>query len=92
MVSSPPVPKPGTKQESRIRKIDLLDHAITALKEYVEHHDGRLLLPLRFHESFRVITSAPQESPLVLAVPPGSVHAEDSGKKNKPLPKSKAPA
>lgn len=52
-----------------VRKIDLLDHALKALDQYVAHHNGRLLLPLRFNETFRV-NVMPLPGEMTLRMPP----------------------
>ncbi len=60
-----------------IRKIDLLDHALKALDDYVGHYGGRLLLPLRFNETFRVMKLPEPGSRMILREPP-SLQPEQS--------------
>ena len=72
-------------------QIAVLSWAISALADYVDHHGGRLLLPLRFQETFSVTTVDPRK-PLVLHEPPlqsGSGRLEGPRKKSK-LARSRA--
>lgn len=52
-----------------VRQIDALDWAVDALADYYEHHGNRLLLPLRFYETFSITTIDPTK-PLTLFEPP----------------------
>jgi hypothetical protein len=64
----------------------LLDQAINALAAHYEHHGKRLLLPLRFHETFSVTTIDPTK-PLTLFEPeraePRSNHVAGRSKMKK---------
>lgn len=66
--------------------IDVIEWAVDALGAYYEHHGKRLLLPLRFNETFS-ITILTAEKPLVLHEPPHaqseSTRAAARSKKNK---------
>ena len=52
-----------------VRQIDALDWAVEALDAYQVHHGGRLLLPLRFTETFQVQTIG-AKPPTLLYEPP----------------------
>jgi hypothetical protein len=51
--------------------IDVIEWAMDALEKYYEHHGKRLLLPLRFNETFS-ITKIDPSKPLTLFEPPPS--------------------
>lgn len=55
-----------------VKEAEIVRWAVEALSDYWQHHGGRLLLPLRFHETFSVITLDPQK-PLILREPPHAV-------------------
>ncbi len=74
-----------------VRKIDLLDHALKALDDYVAHHGGRIVLPLKFNETFRVnVMPLPGET-MTLRMPPRaqqeSGFAEDRDRTRRPMRK-----
>lgn len=52
-----------------VKDVDVARWAVDALGDYFRHHGKRLLLPLRFHETFSVVTIDPTK-PLVLFEPP----------------------
>lgn len=52
-----------------LKEVDVMRLALDALGDYWRHHGNRLLLPLRFHETFSVVTLDPTK-PLVLHEPP----------------------
>jgi hypothetical protein len=70
-----------------IRKIDLLDQAMKAMDDYVSHHNGRLILPLNFRETFQ-ITTIDSERPMILHELPRAQSkpnvSEEHSKRNKP--------
>lgn len=39
-----------------VNQVDVVSWAIEALEQYYVHHGERILLPLRFHETFRVVS------------------------------------
>jgi hypothetical protein len=49
----------------KLRQIDLLDHALKALDQFVSVHGGRILLPLDFTERFSI-----QSERMILHEPP----------------------
>ncbi len=56
--------------ENKLTYVQIVDIAVGALGEYFDHYGGRLLLPLRFQESFRVnVMPLPGET-MTLRMPP----------------------
>lgn len=57
-----------------VPQLALLDQIIKAADQYVEHHGGRMIVPLKFTEQFRVVTIEAGNQPvfqsLVLEEPP----------------------
>lgn len=45
-------------EASGLRRADIIRMAVQALIDYYDNHGNRLLLPLRFTETFRVYSSA----------------------------------
>lgn len=61
--------------ELGLPKTVLLDEALRALRDHYDHHRQRLLLPLRFNETFAVTMIDPAK-PLILHEPLSRVRSE----------------
>lgn len=64
-----------------VSEVTVARWAVEALGDYWKHHQQRLLLPLRFHETFRVVT-LPDPDTMILELPaePGSVSGAGTGR------------
>ena len=56
-------------REIKAQQIDVLAWAVDALSQYYKHHGNRLILPLRFTETFQVFQVSPH---VALHEPPES--------------------
>lgn len=69
-------------REIKAQQIDVLAWAVGALLDYYEHHGKRLILPLKFTETFKIY-SLPDPQGLVLEQPPASPASNSSARKDK---------
>lgn len=78
-----------------MKEVDVVRVALDALKDYWNHHGKRLLIPLRFNETFSITKIDPQQ-PMILREPPRakseSVGAADLGRTRKRGHQSTVPA
>jgi len=62
--------------ELGVSYIDVIEWAMDALEKYYEHHGKRLLLPLRFNETFSITKIDPSKPMTLFEPPPSRVRSE----------------
>jgi hypothetical protein len=75
-----------------VGEADIARWAVDALGDYFEHHGNRLLLPLRFHETFSVVTLPTPKRNVTMTefLQPGERPISETGRPSRSLKKAQA--